>query len=342
MTVRTLSQTEVARALDCQAAHAFRYTGHLSGGDALRPKQIAPLLSGGRAWGAAMAAYHSTGADLQAAIAAATMSLNDDADRQREAGVFLREPYEELLGHLSGLLLHNHADGPELRVNTDVEHELDVPIPSRTSARASSRYRFRAYVDAYRFTDHGVRLVEYKLRKSLQPVSMIALGRQFRWYSWAWGRSYGVEVEGIDVIERLNEVPKPARILKSGKPSHDKSQLCTVEAYLAVCAEHDEEPHEDTLEALRARRWWQLVPIEFRQGELREAGRELVSAARLIGQLDSGRTLPLRNAGHRCRWCDFKDICPAPDDALVDTLFDRVPPKRDREEANATSNGDRP
>ena len=60
---RQLSFTEIQTALTCEGRHAFQYTGRLTGGETLKRKQIAVELSNGRAWGAAVAAWHGFPAD---------------------------------------------------------------------------------------------------------------------------------------------------------------------------------------------------------------------------------------------------------------------------------------
>jgi hypothetical protein len=148
------------------------------------------------------------------------------------------------------------------------------------------------------------------------------------------------ELVGVLVDERWNEAPKPARMLTSynrPRPSHAKDQRCTLDSYLAICEEYNERPREETEEALRTRRWQQRIPIPFREGELDEAGLELVSAAKLIQQLDSGELYPIRNSKPaNCRYCQFKRICNDPMDRVyVDLEFERQVPKKHREEVAA-------
>src|SRR5215831_11280961 len=87
---RTLSYSEITTALTCQALarHAFRYTGHLTEGRTLRSRQLGVRLWDGRAWGAAVAAYHS-GAVCQRwhAHEVLGLALLADAREQIEAGV---------------------------------------------------------------------------------------------------------------------------------------------------------------------------------------------------------------------------------------------------------------
>jgi hypothetical protein len=338
VSTRFLSYTEVSRAMTCQAQHDFAYGDQLAG-SSLKPKAVAPLLSGGKAWGAAVAAFHST-LSGSAAIDALKAALEEDADRQREFGVHDPDHHEELLMRLLRILAHYIDTTEPWKADEYVEHKLVVPIPSRSGKGVSSRYKLLSYVDATRQIDGRPWLVEFKLRSQLTSVEFIQLSRQIRLYAWAWWQATGTKPAGVEVHERLNEPPHPPRMVQGRKksdaayvPSHAKNQLCTPDAYIAACQEHGVDWQPETAEALRSRRWHQVVPIIFRDGELEEAGREMVSAAKLIRDLDSGELYPVRNSKpQNCRGCAFKDICPAPDNGLVDALYERLPPKREREE----------
>ena len=341
---RLLSYSEISRVMTCQAAHDFQYGDQLAG-SSLRSKTISPLLSAGKAWGAAVAALHiALGVDPGNAGSAARMamdaSLEDDVERQREFGTFNQEYHDELRTQLLKMLIHYIGINDEAPWVLDVpdepgEKELIVPIPSRNGGRASSRYKLLSYLDGVRQIEGRPWLVEFKLRKTLTSAEFVALNRQIRIYAWAWWQDTGIKPAGVEVHERLNAAPKMARMLQSGKPSHAKDQMCTAEAYQMVCQEHGEPMKAETFDALTNRKWQQTIPIIFRDGELEEAGRELVSAAKLIQQLDSGALFPVRNARpQNCRGCFFKEICPAPDPELIDALYERVPAKRNRKETH--------
>lgn len=336
---RTLSYSEISRALDCQAKWDFTYGGHLAG-DALKPKLTAPILLGGRAWGAALGALHAAyGVEKpeldqspgDQAIAALDASLEEDADRQREFGVHDQAQHDELRERLLKLLIHHIEISPAFAIH-GVEDEIEVPLPAINGApRASSKYRFQGFVDGFREIDGQLWLVEFKLRGRLTSVEQIALSRQIRWYAWAFEQKFGEQVSGVEVHERWNEVPRAPRVLRNGRLSRDKHQLVTETAYLSACREYEEEPHPDMLASIRERRWEQTVPIIFRDGELEEAGQELRSAAKLIHELDTARIFPLRNVkASNCNGCTFRQICANPDSELVDAVFERRPAKRDR------------
>jgi len=84
---------------------------------------------------------------------------------------------------------------------------------------------------------------------------------------------------------------------------------------------------------LEQRRWQVRHTLTFRRSEIAEAGRELVSAAHLISQLDTGALWPVRNESPlRCGGCAFRDVCAAThDEELIDLGFERRVPKRDKE-----------
>lgn len=350
---RVLSFSEVSMALDCQAKWDFAYGGHLAG-TALRAKSVAPLLSAGRAWGAAVATFH---ANLKhpdpgvSALRALDASLDEDAERQREFGVHDQERHDEIRVHLLKMLLH-YMDtaaetGEDLPCDRSLERELLVPLPSRTGQRKSNRYKLLSYLDGTRTVNGRTWLREYKLRTNLTPVWLIQNYRQIRWYSWGYWQETGDKPAGVEVVERWNQAPKKPRIVKAKRkgegidgmvPSHAKDQLCTAADYAAVCEEYGVEPSQETLEELGSRKWQQTVPILFRESELDEVGEELVSAGVQIHALDTGEILPLRNAkAQNCNGCQFREICPSPDNELVDALFERVPAKRDRQKEAAAA-----
>jgi hypothetical protein len=335
--------------MSCEAQHAFKYTGHLTGGEVLKRRSLASILSDGRAWGAAVAAWHSApGFSLLSSYddagarwlghEALIQSMRGDVIAQRGRGVVT--DFAEMIDRserLSAIFDHYASTAGRLGGLHRLEDEINVPIPARTGSRSSSRYRFQGFLDGY--LDNGTAgvdwPVEFKLRAQLTPREHIERSRQIRWYAWGLRRETGRDIGGVIVDERLNEVPKPARLVKGKKkgtfaPSHAKDQLCLPEAYIALCAEFDEDPHDDVVEVLSARDWQRRTHITFRPSELDEAGRELVSAGRLVAMLDSGDMYPVRNADKsRCSRCDYKAICSNPtDDAFIDTMFVRSVPKR--------------
>lgn len=325
---RSLSHTELSAALDCQARHAFAYTGRLTGGQALKPRTAAPVLREGRAWGRACAAWHETGS-LQHAQAALDIALSLDAAEQQRHGLYSPEEHDEMAAKLLGLLEHYAATASRL-VLTRPEHELNVPIPSRTGLRASSLYRLQCFLDGVHTDPEGRDwIVEIKLRRQFQPFELIALNRQTRFYAWAWHRATGRPVAGVIVDERLNAAPAPVKLNKDGTPS--KVQTCRLDDYVSAWEQLGERPDEEVAAKLAAKDWQRRHTIVFRPGELEEAGWQLVSGARLIHALDSGEFFPIRNPGPaRCPGCPFRPVCADPTDRpVVDALFDRVAPKRD-------------
>lgn len=325
---RQLSHSEVSSALDCQLAHAYRYTGRLTDGDALKSKSTAPVLREGRAWGRAVAAWHETGS-LENAHAALTIALSLDAADQQAAGVYDVLEHECMVEKLEQILTDYTAHATRIEL-TRPEHELLVAIPSRIGTRASSRYDLLAYIDGIHTDEQGRDwIVEFKLRKRLQDFALIARGRQLRWYAWAWRQVTGRSVAGIIIDERLNDTPSEVKRNLDGKPS--RTQSCRPDTYAAeVGAFADPE----VLAKLQARKWEARHELLLTERELDEAGLQLVSAARLVHQLDTGDLYPVRNPSPtRCPGCAFRDICTDPGDtALIDALFERVVPKCERKE----------
>ena len=329
---RSISYSEIAASQTCQARWDFGYGGRLAG-DALKPLLAAPILREGRAWGAAVAAWHAGSEQLAfAPYVALHRSIQEDVDAIREAGLPL-DPDEpiEMQKRLEALFEHYTSVVPKLPNLTRLEDEVDVPLLSRTSGHSSSRYRFQAFLDGLTTDENGRRWIrEYKLRGRLTPVHLLQIAPQHRWYGWSWTRLTGEPIVGVQVDEWLNVTPHEPRVLANGKVSQEKSQVITPELYIAACERTGTEVKPEVVEALGARVWGQVVSLLFRPSELEEAGRELVSAAKLIRDLDSGELWPIRNVSQaHCNGCAFRSICPAPGDRLlVDSQFERRVPKR--------------
>lgn len=325
--MRAISHSEVDALLSCEARHAFAYTGALTSGATLSPRSTAPILRDGRAWGAAVAAYHAEGHSTSALHRA----LSADADEQRAEGVYDEATFASILNKLSWMMEHYVRVEPERLTLIERERELLIPIPSRTRRQRSNFYRLHAFLDGVHIDGYGrVWIVEFKLRGRLQSLQQITLNRQIRWYAWAWREHTGRAPAGVIVDERLNELPASVAFNKNGAVS--KQQGCTEEAYVAACESREQEPDEDVRARLRAKSWQQRHRILLRPDELDEAGEQLTSAAKLTGLMDSGHLYPIRNPSPaRCPGCPYKEICADPHGELLDALFHRRPPKRDRD-----------
>lgn len=341
MSERMLSFTEIDTALTCWARWDYAYGGHLAG-STLKEKALAPILSEGRAWGAAAAAWHRSAASKTTALWEAHLalmeSLDDDAKAMTDAGfppdpVLQGEVHERLAS-----MLDHYAETTEPLPNlTRLEEEIVVSIPSRKGGRSSTKYKFLCYLDGWCDDDGKRWVVEFKLRKQLTPVRVVQLSRQVRWYSWAVGKQSGVEPFGVYVDERLNAAPHDARMLKPGKDglpkvSHAADQMTTPALYVQACADAMTEPKQEVIDKLASRQWQQRIPLVFTKNELAEAGSDLVSAGKLIRDLDSGALDPIRHAGKMtCGGCRYRDICSDPTSEYVTMQFDRGVPKRLRE-----------
>lgn len=316
--------------LDCQLKHAFGYTGAATGGDALKPKVAAEPLRAGKAWGEAVAVLHSVGEEITAREVLHA-SLEEDAERQREHGLYDEDAHIALVDELERILDHYTATAEPLPL-LDAEHEIEVPIPSRGGRRPSNVYRLLAYLDGLHRDEEGrLWLVEFKLRKQLTAFEQVVLWRQLRWYSWAWREETGESITGAIVEERLRKAPSEVKLNQDGTPS--KQQSCRLDDYIAAWQELGREPDEKVVAQLAGKSWQRRHTVLFREGELDEAGQQLVSVGQQIHDLDVGLLYPIRNPSPmRCPGCAFREICPTPDDTeLVDALFERVPAKKDRE-----------
>jgi hypothetical protein len=371
---RLLSYSEIETALTCWARWDFAYGGRLAGSTLKPKSTLPVLSEGSAwgAGVAAWHLHQGELTASWEAHQALRDALDRDAARMTAAGfppsLDERVEKEERLG---AMLDHYIATSEPLPNVQRLEAEVVVPLPSRSGKRSSTRYRFLCYVDALMDDNGQQKAVEYKLRGRLTDPELLIKQPQPRWYMWALTKSQnGHMPNAIIVDERLNEAPKPARVNRgrskkcttckgegktesawggpapctacngTGKiydspgPSHAIDQLCTAEDYAAVCHEFGELPKLEVVEALRQRQWQQRFEIPMRPSEIEQAGRDLVSAAKLIRDLDSGELTPIRNASTmHCNGCRFKKVCAEPTDELfVDSLFDRSIPKRLRTE----------
>jgi hypothetical protein len=336
---RLLSYSEIETALTCFAKWDFSYGGRLAG-STLKPKEVIRNLSRGSAWGAAVAAWHANAGTLIAGLEAhraLSVSLAKDAQQMRDAGIMVVPGYvAEMQAELAETLDWHMATVPALPNLTRLEDELIVPIPSRNGGRGSNRYKFLARLDGFTdLDDDGDWIVEFKLRANLTPFEVAQLSPQLKEYAWAYQTLTGRKVRGVLLDETLSRPPEAPRIVNGTKkdtktPSHARDQWTTPERYAATCVAWGVEPKLDTLAALGERRWHVRHPVVYTQDEIETTGHELVAAAKLIRDLDSGELHPIRNASKmRCNYCKFKAICPHPEDTLyVESLFTRTVPKR--------------
>lgn len=340
---RPISWSEI-QTLDCTAKHAFGYTGHLTDGAALRRKVSKRKMREGKAWGGAVAAYHAHTGTNTARYAHGLAALRHvlDLEALELAAQGLYDPFDrdDLETRLADILWH-YATLTDPLALQQPELELRVPIRSRTGRRASTLYEFHGYVDGLVIDAHGIWVYEAKLRDNLFSLEQIADSRQTRFYAAAVQQQLGIQVVGVIVDERRNELPKPARWVKGRKkgdgtvPSHATDQLTTPESYLDACREAGVDPVEETLEALTSRRWQARHRLFYSQAELADAAAELTAGAQLVAMLDSGRLRPFRNPSPtRCAMCPFRGaVCRDPGDHdLIDLDYERVPPKRLRHE----------
>lgn len=327
MSHRDLSVTEADALTTCTWRWDLSYGGHLAG-SALRQRDVPILLRKGRAWGRAMAAYHANwdqADQLQVASAAIVASIEEDIDERERLGLRDPETEQAALDELLACLQHYHRLTEPLPLY-GAETHLRCALPA--PRRHSNRYRLEVYLDGLHEDAHGVWVVEFKWRASrIQDYELAARQRQLRWYAWAWREHLDREPVGVILDERLGQAPSAVRLKVNGLPS--TVQSCTPEDYEAAGGRD-----VAVLEQLRVKQWQARRRITFRPGELDGAGRELRSLARLIHQYDTAQLAPVRNPNERnCRGCRFRAICDSPEDSeLVDALYDRMPPKRDRTE----------
>ena len=326
---RNLSVSEAAALFDCSWRHDLSYGDQLAG-SALVPRDVPVLLREGKAWGRGVAALHAgwgSTTQLVDAADAIRASIREDAVEREALGLYDPEHEAEVAERLLAVLAHYYASTEPLPIHHPETHLL-MALPA--TQRHSNRYRLEVYLDGLHDDAYGTWVVEYKWRSprsGLADYEVLVLQRQLRWYAWAWREHTGVEPTGVIVDERIGEPPSEVRYNQDGSVS--KVQSCTPEAYVDAGGAHPE-----TLERLYAKQWQARRRITFRPGELDWAGRELRTLARLVQLYDSGQLAPVRNPNPRnCRGCPFRAICQDPwDSELVDALYSRQPPKRERAE----------
>lgn len=331
---RTLSYSELSTLLECEARHAFRYTGQLTNGHALRPKVVAPRMQAGKAWGVAVALWHETG-ELAVAEAALEEELEAQRDHLEPLGALDPDEFTERSNTLRAALRDYVTYAPRLPGFRDRERELNVACPSVTGADGDSNtYRYQAFVDGLCSDQQGrLWIVEFKWRSVLGELEWASRSPQLAWSVWA-ARKEGLDVVGVILDERLAEAPRAVAFNKDGTPS--ARQRCRPETYEQACREAGVEPNPKTLDALRRIQWHRRTAVRLTDRELQLAERALAALAARVGQLDRGQLVPVRHASpFTCRGCLFREICADPDDSeLVDALFDRTPPKREMEVSN--------
>lgn len=329
--MRWLSFSELSLLQRCEQAHDFRYVGQLTGGFALRPRQVTPRMREGTAWGVAVAALHET-RELEAAHVALAQELGRQRTELEQAGALDPEQFEQSSRTLAAALDDYHRHGELLPDFGQRERRFAVRAPAVTrQGGRSNAYGYLCFVDGVCVDDHGDPwIVEFKWRGRLDPLEWVHRSPQLAWAVWA-ARETGLPVVGVVLDERLAEAPAPVALNKDGSPS--ARQRCRVDTYLDACAQTGTTPNPKTVDQLRQRVWQRRAWIRYTAAELEFAEQALAGLATRVGQLDRGQITPVRNASpYTCPGCLFREICMTPHDhELLDALFDRVEPKRQRE-----------
>lgn len=325
---RFISVTEVGELLECQAKHAFGYTGALSGGKCLEPLVPHLNLRRGRAWGAGVAHWHEHGEFAPASLAMLA-ALDDDVQAMQQAGVWTEELAAEHYALYESLasILSDYAATAERLTFDSPERELRVDI-------GDTGFGFLGFLDGlHTDADGRVWLVEFKLRGELTPAEHVGLDRQVRWYGWACRELFDIEPAGLIYDERTTFVPGPVKMNADGETPTKRQAGCTADAYAAAWRAVGKEPDEATMAALGKRETHGRTHVVFTPRELDDAGRELVTATKLVRAFDERLLHPVRNTQKgRCARCKFREICPDPTGSIeiLPALFALKPPKSGR------------
>lgn len=324
---RYISHSQVSRMLDCSVSYDLAYVGQLTGGTVLRAKTPHVNLSRGRVFHEGLLAYHR-GEGLDAALAAMRAAVEADlAEIDAAGGIAELDRQREIEGLLERILVAYARDNEPLPLaNTEVA--LNVGI--------TRGYAFEGSIDGvvHAFSTPTIEpwLYELKLRRQFTDYAVIAKDRQPWWYAWAYRKQTGITPAGFIYEEVLAEAPGEVRLNQDGKPS--KVQTCHAEDYVRACLAAKVQPDADVVLRLRERKQARRHEIVFTDRGLELAGRQIKAAAQQVSLFDRGVVAPIHNPSvMRCKGCAFKDVCLDPLDApLVDALFNREPPARDRRE----------
>ena len=177
--VRSLSYSEISTALTCPARWDFAYGDRLAG-SSLRRKGISTTLSDGRAWGAAVAAWHGYRPTdtlesvydphwpAKSAHSALQSAYTADIVEHRPRQASYVDPAIEVAqtNRLHALLEHYMDTSERLPNLTQLEGHFDVPLWSRTGQQRSTKYHFEGRIDGFtELEDEGGEwIVEFKLR----------------------------------------------------------------------------------------------------------------------------------------------------------------------------------
>lgn len=293
--MRIISQSEIATFLDCQFKHGFAYGGL---GEPIRAKSRPEYLADGSSWGSAIALLHTEGFN------AAYDSL---------AALPEGENREKLIQ-----LLSSYTNKYEPLNLIETEKELTVHL-ARPDNDLLGWYYVGHLDGVHKDSDGFLWIVEYKLRTTLYSLEQISFMRQIKWYAWAWIKQFKTMPRGIIVDETLNQLPKPIRFNKNGSVS--AVQSCTAEEYVDACLKHHTPVNENTLQKLQEKQWHARHKIFFSERELAEVPEELDRVASLLRHYDSGALRPVRNTTARCARCEYKLICPDPNNSLLREEF---------------------
>ena len=166
---RSISHSEIETVNTCEARWDFKYGGRLAG-HTFKPFEVGPYLSQGKAWGQAVAAWHSWNGDtIESRLHAHRVLIEtfmEDVHVQRERWVMVsNERVAHELEHL-GMMLDDYMAGAEkLGGLTRLEHEYLLAIPSQSGKGKSNRWSFQGFIDGFVVDGNGHEwLVEFKLR----------------------------------------------------------------------------------------------------------------------------------------------------------------------------------
>jgi hypothetical protein len=267
------------------------------------------------------------------AYAAFTEECQKQIKRRKEMNFWDTEAEEDFkereeLGR--GMLEHYFMWSPEVDaeagwkpVLSEVEFEVPVPAPRGTidhpgfSADKDGQLHYldrpvvyQGRIDLIIEKDDGYWIVDHKTAAQFADTAHLNMDEQCGSYFWAASVMLGLDIRGVIYSELRKKVPKPARALKNGGFSKDKSQDTTYHHYLRTLEGADEPllQYKEFLAMLREK-----PNTFFRRTEVYRSQRELKLLAERIGleaidMLGDPLIYPTPNR-FNCNGCSFYAPC---------------------------------
>lgn len=188
-----------------------------------------------------------------------------DADELVHLGYGMFGHYNRWLERRDELVTYEYQD----RLQVESSFEIELPIDPNLLARLNTdKVVYRGTFDRVVIDQWGhLWILDYKTAKRLDTAHL-PLDPQITRYMWAGSLIYDRPVVGFIYQQHLKKAPKPARVLKSGHISVDKSQATTHALYRQALVhtygdDHNRwsQDHIDTLNKFAYAESWEGDPF---------------------------------------------------------------------------------